>query len=117
VTTNLESGLRHLRYRFQPRILWIDALCINQRDMAEKERQVRMMGQLYKNAERVHVWLGTVDDTNAVRAAVGCIQNSLKSYNRNTSWTPTALEISGMQILASLPWWRRVWILQEVTLA
>jgi hypothetical protein len=117
VTTNLESGLRHMRYRIQSRILWIDALCINQQDMREREKQVRMMGSLYKSAASVHVWLGTADGNSAVQAAVSCAVNSLQSYNSNASWSPSPLEVIGMQILASKPWWTRVWILQEVTLA
>ncbi|KAF7914568.1 uncharacterized protein EAF01_000974 [Botrytis porri] len=37
VTTNLESALRYLRYRDLPRVLWIDAICINQEDIPERD--------------------------------------------------------------------------------
>lgn len=43
------------------RTLWIDALCINQKDNHEKSQQVRMMYQLYKQASRVVIWLGAED--------------------------------------------------------
>jgi hypothetical protein len=38
--------------------LWIDAICINQKDTAERNEQVKQMGKIYKFAERVIVWLG-----------------------------------------------------------
>ncbi|KAF2105436.1 heterokaryon incompatibility protein-domain-containing protein, partial [Lophiotrema nucula] len=57
VTENLEAALRDLRYDDQPRLLWVDALCINQSDGEEKGHQVRMMGNIYSGAERVICWL------------------------------------------------------------
>lgn len=40
---------------------WIDALCINQNDIKERNEQVAMMGHIYANAETVVVWLGEED--------------------------------------------------------
>ncbi len=42
--------------------IWVDAVCINQRDDPEKAVQVRMMHSLYSHAEEVIVWLGTASD-------------------------------------------------------
>jgi len=42
-------------------LLWIDAICINQENSLEKGHQIKLMGQIYKNASRVLVWLGTGD--------------------------------------------------------
>jgi hypothetical protein len=62
VTTNLAHALRSLRTLSsdsgQKRSLWIDALCINQENDAERNEQVGRMGWIYKSAERVLVWLG-----------------------------------------------------------
>ncbi|KAK0616470.1 heterokaryon incompatibility protein-domain-containing protein [Immersiella caudata] len=38
--------------------LWVDALCIDQNNLAEKSLQVGMMGSIYGSAERVLIWLG-----------------------------------------------------------
>lgn len=61
VRANLEAALRRFRkleyFRFGGRI-WIDSLCINQADEAEKQRQVAMMASVYSNAGNVVVWLG-----------------------------------------------------------
>jgi hypothetical protein len=58
VTTNLESALRHLRWEDAVRSLWIDAICIDQRDVRERGHQVQLMGEFYRAAERTTVWLG-----------------------------------------------------------
>lgn len=55
VTLNLHSALRHLRLRTRPRILWADALCINQGDDDEKTVQVGMMAEVYSHCQGVLV--------------------------------------------------------------
>lgn len=58
ITQNLYNALQHLRKSDESRILWIDALCINQSNAEEKGHQVAHMGQVFSNAEVVTVWLG-----------------------------------------------------------
>ena len=62
VTTNLEKALRHLRDRVSGRILWVDAICINQSDWEECLSQVQRMGNVYEQALEVRIWLGSVGD-------------------------------------------------------
>lgn len=40
------------------RVLWIDAICINQANVAEREAQVKLMDRIYKQADHVHADLG-----------------------------------------------------------
>jgi hypothetical protein len=64
-TENLEAALRALRcnatltkrYKF-----WIDAICINQNDISERNRQVKRMQEIYSKANDVIVWLGNEAD-------------------------------------------------------
>jgi len=67
---NLESALKHLRFVDRPRVLWIDAVCINQPDQQEKTREIWRMGNIYRAARRVVVFLGpeTSDSAMAVKA-------------------------------------------------
>lgn len=59
VTPNLHLALFYIRETESDGLLWIDYLCIDQRDgYHEKEDQVALMGQIYKGAEEVLVWLG-----------------------------------------------------------
>ncbi|PNP74567.1 hypothetical protein FNYG_12072 [Fusarium nygamai] len=56
-TPQLQMALRRLR-RARPRRLWIDQLCINQEDKEECGAQVQLMGDIYKAATRVVIWIG-----------------------------------------------------------
>ena len=58
VTPNLEHALRHLRSKTEKRIIWIDAICINQQDVEERNKQVPRMGWIYSNATEVLIWIG-----------------------------------------------------------
>jgi hypothetical protein len=60
VTLNLEMALRHLRYAVgdKQRVLWADAICINQQDLEERSQQVLLMAKIFKHAEQAFIWLG-----------------------------------------------------------
>lgn len=58
ITVNLFHALQALRDEHNPRILWADSLSINQLDLQEKGHQVALMGPIYRDAQRVVVWLG-----------------------------------------------------------
>lgn len=62
VTKNLHEALGQLCPQFPDRVLWVDSLCINQNDSAEKAGQVAMMGEVFAAACNVICWLGPADD-------------------------------------------------------
>jgi hypothetical protein len=62
VTRNLERALRYLRRGDAPRVLWIDAICIDQQNVPEKNHQVQKMTRIYESAGRVQLWVGEEDD-------------------------------------------------------
>lgn len=71
VTANLESALRHLRDLPMPEAqglpVWVDAICINQDDLKERNEQVQIMRDVYRKAHRVISYLGDGDcDTDWV---------------------------------------------------
>lgn len=55
VTSNLHAALLCFRDQFLERVLWIDAICINQGDLDEKKKQVQFMARIYSKASRVTV--------------------------------------------------------------
>lgn len=65
VTTNLGSALRRLRKTTKKRVIWIDALCINQQDMQERNEQVKIMGAIYASSQELLLWLGEHRDLQA----------------------------------------------------
>ncbi|KAK4200865.1 heterokaryon incompatibility protein-domain-containing protein [Triangularia verruculosa] len=53
VTPNLHAALQHLRNAQLQRVLWVDAICINQGDTLEKSSQIQLMAKIYSKAARV----------------------------------------------------------------
>jgi hypothetical protein len=133
VTKNAYLALRDLRYREKDRILWIDALCINQDDHKERGQQVQQMGSIYTEAERVLIWLGESSfDTDYVMHHMKKLEKeSIKhpSNDRKLSdkewvdiWSEVvndldtdeiALLVEGVWSLLRRHWFKRVWIIQE----
>jgi hypothetical protein len=58
ITPNCEKALRHLRHATKLITLWVDAVCINQNDLAERAQQVPIMAEIYRYAQEVVIWLG-----------------------------------------------------------
>ncbi|KAI0871711.1 heterokaryon incompatibility protein-domain-containing protein, partial [Hypoxylon argillaceum] len=58
ITVSLSLALRRLRFPSTSRILWVDAVCINQKDTDEKTQQVAIMGDIYYAASQVLAWIG-----------------------------------------------------------
>jgi len=58
VTANCLSALQHLRKALGSFTIWVDAICINQKDNTEKSHQIPLMDQVYSLSNVVYVWLG-----------------------------------------------------------
>jgi hypothetical protein len=58
ITANCLAALRHLRLRTRDRPLWVDSISIDQESIPERNQQIKLMGDIYKNAERVLIWMG-----------------------------------------------------------
>lgn len=69
VTANCLEALKHLRLGLRPRLLWIDAICIDQgkgdKSTHERSHQVELMGEIYSKAQTVLVWLGASESKAA----------------------------------------------------
>lgn len=57
VTFNLYSALYRLRQSEEMRVLWVDALCINQTDVDERGQQVGLMGKIYSICDNTVIWI------------------------------------------------------------
>lgn len=71
-TANLEAALHALRSEASVRVMWIDAVCINQVDTAEKNIQVPLMGRSYSGVSGVVAWFGP--STPEIELALSWIQ-------------------------------------------
>ncbi|KAL8907164.1 MAG: hypothetical protein Q9207_001586 [Kuettlingeria erythrocarpa] len=66
VTRNLEAAIRRLRMKTEKRVIWIDQLCINQADIAEKSIQLALMPRIYKSCKEVILWLGEIEAVDEI---------------------------------------------------
>ncbi|CAI6336180.1 unnamed protein product [Periconia digitata] len=137
VTENLYIALHRLRKPDFDVILWIDAVCINQRDLKERGHQVEQMGNIYSRAEEVLIWLGpATSETDVLMDSLSELKERSLEYAcrdwklTDKRWTSLWLSIqskleyrysdlaenqsAGLRILLRQPWFERVWILQEV---
>jgi hypothetical protein len=106
VTINLHAALSHLRNHSIERILWIDALCIDQANQEEKEHQIQSMARIYGQAQRVIVWLGEVaDDSDLALEAIRI------AGNKNFTHSSVSERIQpAVLALLQRPWFRRIWV-------
>ncbi|KAF5487251.1 Heterokaryon incompatibility protein 6, OR allele [Colletotrichum siamense] len=118
VTPNCFGALQNLRLQTSDRLLWNDAICINQKDDLEKTGQVRMMGRVYAASYRVVICLG--DETPSSRLVfkeLALAEQATPVWN-GRHWHPDRPKprqelIEAMDVLLERPWFHRVWVLQE----
>ncbi|KAI1270408.1 HET-domain-containing protein [Xylariaceae sp. FL1019] len=99
--------------------VWIDALCINEADSDERAAQVSMMDRVYSRAACVVVWLGTSDP---VTQRAFRFMRSRRKLRWPNGWPDELSEQdhAGLEMLLRFlanPWFRRAWVVQEVTLS
>jgi hypothetical protein len=137
ITANLAAALRSLRFSDHPRLLWADAVCINQKSIEERNHQVELMSDLYKRACTVICWLGEPSPrTETAIAAYEKLARGSEVFGvqRGDTWLqfeqselegPEELKsgllqwaaFSGMQDIYERLYFSRLWIIQEVSLA
>ncbi|CAI0651342.1 unnamed protein product [Colletotrichum noveboracense] len=83
VTVNLYIALYHLRLLDADRVLWVDAVCIDQNNHKERDHQVQQMGDIYRQARQVVVWLG--EATKQSDAFMGLLQTLQADMKRDGS--------------------------------
>jgi hypothetical protein len=116
VTATLAAALRDMRDAKRPRRVWADALCINQQDLPERNHQVSLMGNIYRTAHNTIIHLGPVTEATALilqntpRAAAGI-------YPAFDDTTGQLIRSAATEDLLQRPWFRRVWIFQELVLS
>jgi hypothetical protein len=132
IRENLHACLTRLRYRYTPRMLWVDALSISQTNLDEKSQQVAMIGLIFATAKRVLAWLGDRTDNSQVlfrrwrtEQVITAMEHNFGVPDSDEDSLPVRKPTSHEEIdrLADIwiaflkrPYWSRTWIVQEVVL-
>ncbi|KAI0146325.1 heterokaryon incompatibility protein-domain-containing protein [Xylariaceae sp. FL1272] len=111
VRRNLYDFLQTAAAKNEHGLFFIDALCINQNDVTERQLQVAMMPQIYRRANSLIVWLGRPEgvEMEDVRSLAQASRHSCSSWD--------VAQWRGLKYLSYHDYWRRVWVVQEVLLA
>lgn len=138
INANLDLALRRLRHREIKRRLWVDAICIDQKNVKERETQIRCMLRIYQGAQRVVIYLGEDADGSeqmpkvfSAMAYMRAMAKSIPTIDANPDATLHHLDHTteitclnaGSSAWAAVrafygrPWMRRVWVVQEVIAA
>jgi hypothetical protein len=105
VTPNLYAALVRLRDASFPRIIWIDAICINQADDNEKSEQIQIMAEIYGKATRVLIWLGeSANDSDDALESIRA-RGAVSIDDRETK----RMEQAVMSLLQR-EWFERIWV-------
>jgi hypothetical protein len=134
VTRNLYVALQALWPRHQRYLgIWVDAVCINQRDLEERAREVKKMDMIYSQALIVRGWIGAcpsdaatvrhfhavetwLDETKHIEPKTGGIE----LFDIDVATVDVRLLESIWMVAAQLfvqSYWQRLWIIQELLLA
>ncbi|RFU34714.1 hypothetical protein B7463_g1603, partial [Scytalidium lignicola] len=129
ITESLYTALSHLRNENGRRLLWVDAICIDQSNNEERSQQVMLMPKIFSAASWVLAWLGE-EDSNG-RVALQLLQkigetdfSALPQKQVSVAWMQDhGLPLQGNPLWRHLltfwqrPWFRRLWVVQEFVLA
>ncbi|EWY80672.1 hypothetical protein FOYG_16605 [Fusarium oxysporum NRRL 32931] len=136
ITESLYEALWHLRRPDEDRMLWVDALCIDQNNIKERGHQVNRMGEIYGKADKVIIWLGYLSGNAAkLKSAITLFEDRVEKLpgiprkwpRDDPRWKSQWKQVEAafgpschdelaevLQSLMEKPWFSRVWILQEV---
>ncbi|KAF5647747.1 heterokaryon incompatibility protein [Fusarium tjaetaba] len=133
ITASLHDALWLLRQIDEDRILWVDAVCIDQSNIKERGHQVTHMGEIYRKADNVIFWLGYLSgDAALLKSTIDRFKRQLppqafrqwsrEDYRWNHQWKRAQdgcqknyeRLYNGLRSFMENPWFSRVWILQEV---
>ncbi|KAH7008941.1 heterokaryon incompatibility protein-domain-containing protein [Ilyonectria destructans] len=125
---NCVAALRNIHEDRRERRMWVDAICIDQASTEEKIQQIGIMGDIYKTAASVRVWLGEQDDSSSLVceyfAKVSGIDDGQAIRDTEHEATKIGLDMARKwpQLSKSLAdffgrsWFTRAWPVQEITL-
>ncbi|KAI9170633.1 Heterokaryon incompatibility protein [Paramyrothecium foliicola] len=115
ITGNLHQALVNMRHPRDTIALWVDQICIDQQNLAEKSNQIPLMTTIYNRARTVRMWLGNhlaprwVENADELDWSADWAINHANAYPASAKYWLYRLLIED--------YWKRTWIIQEVGMA
>ncbi|OHE92741.1 hypothetical protein CORC01_11959 [Colletotrichum orchidophilum] len=102
-----------------PKYFWVDAICINQDDNLERGHQVGLMKNIFSAAHFVISWVGQEEGEIAVMFEYlqGLKHTARRERNHYLRSQKRKFSFKDAKWFVSRPYWSRIWIVQEFTLA
>ncbi|KAM0417477.1 hypothetical protein ACHAPT_012541 [Fusarium lateritium] len=132
INFSLHSALQAIRDPNADTMLWIDAICINQKSVTEKAIQIRLLSTIFQSATQVVAWLGPESQSQNgdivienLKSITKFAQESESTYwstfldslkSKNESQDRPIDTWSDLDAFLDRPWFKRVWIVQELVL-
>ncbi|KAK3074463.1 hypothetical protein LTR53_003071 [Teratosphaeriaceae sp. CCFEE 6253] len=136
VPASSEAVLRRMRRSDTDRLVWLDAVCINQSDVGERSQQVALMTEIYGNTTRNLIWLGAPASDQEADANVRSLMEVWAHLQKRTDncdrffdkvmqarghapeegRLPDGADLIALQRLYDCPWFTRLWVVQEAAL-
>lgn len=113
ITPNLAAALKCKSISDLSIPIWADAICINQQDIEERNRQVLRMRQIYSQAWWTYVWLG--EEANNSSVALDMLSEA--QNGRAIDGQKFQKHWQSFYRLLNRPWWGRVWVIQEAVVS
>jgi hypothetical protein len=119
VCRNLILALSHLRDPSQPKTFWIDAICIDQKNIEEKNHQVSLMKEIYGRAYSVIAWLGAEDNDSSRLLEFAAMITGQQNPDKRQRMVLQELERrtrlnESYRAFFERSYWYRTWIIQEI---
>lgn len=112
ITVSLATALRHMRDPTRSRLVWADAICINQSDIEEKGQQVARMGEIYQAAQHTIIFLGEATSESDDVMDLLREERTQRGYTNPMNWNPIP-----WSSIFGRSWFDRVWVFQELMLS
>jgi hypothetical protein len=113
VTPNLYQALRHIRHPTESRTFWIDALCVDQKDIQERNQQVAQMKHIYSQSQKLVIWLGD-SGSEAACDLITRLATLVEDPEHPGAFQPQpwiqGQHWKALSDLLTVEWFRRMWV-------
>ena len=121
ISRTLKRALQEWQSSTETKLVWVDALCIDQANDQERNEQVTKMRNIYSQAANVVVWLG--EGTPSSPLAFSLVRDLYGHLNESAYFGDALLDAhrqshwDALVEIMEREYWQRIWVVQEINSA